>query len=197
MLSIAIKDENSHFEHGLKIIITRLTNQWRQEICFLPVDDIDRADIAFLSLDEEWLSAGCYEIPRHTRHQHRVIICSKCDKDKLMFRPCLYMLPLIYREDDVEEIGKKMVLILQKRALRSSVPATICHYCTTRNFSIAERQFLMFLASGYTSAETAQRLALSEVEAKVTRRSIMRKLQVKNEQQFLRYIRVNLSFLQN
>lgn len=63
MLSIAIKDENSHFEHGLKIIITRLTNQWRQEICFLPVDDIDRADIAFLSLDEEWLSAGCYEIP--------------------------------------------------------------------------------------------------------------------------------------
>jgi fimbrial protein FimW len=55
----------------------------------------------------------------------------------------------------------------------------------------------MFLASGYTSAETAQLLALSEVEAKVTRRSIMRKLQVKNEQQFLRYIRVNLSFLQN
>ncbi|MNI33317.1 Bacterial regulatory protein, luxR family [compost metagenome] len=107
------------------------------------------------------------------------------------------MLPLIYREDDVEEIGKKMVLILQKRALRTSVPATICHYCTTRNFSIAERQFLMFLASGYTSAETAQLLALSEVEAKVTRRSIMRKLQVKNEQQFLRYIRVNLSFLQN
>ena len=196
MLSIAIKEENSHFEHGLKIIITRLASQWHQEICFLAVDDIDRADIAFLSLNEDWFSAGCYEIPIHTRHQHRVIICSRCDKDKLMFRPCLYMLPLIYREDDVEEIGKKMVLILQKRALRSSVPATICHYCTTRNFSIPERQFLMFLASGYTVTETAHLLELSEVQAKATRRSIMRKLHVKNEQQFLRYIRVNLSFLQ-
>ncbi|AGR57719.1 Fimbriae W protein [Salmonella bongori N268-08] len=28
MLSIAIKEQNSHFEHGLKIIMTRLTNQW-------------------------------------------------------------------------------------------------------------------------------------------------------------------------
>ena len=197
MLSIAIKEENSHFEHGLKIIITRLANQWHQKICFLPADDIDRADIAFLSLDEDWFSAGCYEIPIHTRHQHRVIICNKCVKAKLMFSPCLYMLPLIYRADDVEEISKKMVLILQKRALRSSVPATICHYCTTRNFSIAERQFLMFLASGYTVAETAHLLALSEVQAKATRRSIMKKLHVKNEQQFLKYIRVNLSFLQS
>ncbi len=58
MLSIAIKEENSHFEHGLKIIISHLANQWHQEICFLPVEDIDRADIAFISLDEDWLSAA-------------------------------------------------------------------------------------------------------------------------------------------
>ncbi|MEF3512030.1 hypothetical protein V4S68_05555, partial [Citrobacter freundii] len=35
------------FEHGLKIIISHLSNQWHQEICFLPVENIDRADIAF------------------------------------------------------------------------------------------------------------------------------------------------------
>lgn len=197
MLSIAIKEENSHFEHGLKIIISRLANQWHQDICFLPVEDIDRADIAFVSLDEDWFSAGCYQIPVHTRRQHRVIICNGCDKDKLMFRPCLYMLPLIYREDDIDEITKKMVLILQKRALRSSVPATVCHYCTTRNFSVGERQFLMFLASGHTLAETAHLLSLSDVQARTMRRSIMKKLHVKNEQQFLRYIRANLGFLQN
>lgn len=139
MLSIAIKEENSHFEHGLKIIISHLSNQWHQEICFLPVENIDRADIAFISLDEDWLSADCYQIPIHTRRQHRVVICNRNDKDKLMFRPCLYMLPLIYREDDVEEMTKKLVPILQKRALRSNVPATICHYCTTRNFSVDER----------------------------------------------------------
>ncbi|EDU2309034.1 fimbriae biosynthesis transcriptional regulator FimW, partial [Salmonella enterica subsp. enterica serovar 4,[5],12:i:-] len=27
MLRIAIKEQNSHFEHGLKIIMTRLANQ--------------------------------------------------------------------------------------------------------------------------------------------------------------------------
>lgn len=116
MLSIAIKEENSHFEHGLKIIISHLANQWHQEICFLPVENIDRADIAFISLDEDWLSADCYQIPIHTRRQHRVVICNRNDKDKLMFRPCLYMLPLIYREDDVEEMTKKLVPILQQRA---------------------------------------------------------------------------------
>ena len=77
MLSIAIKEENSHFEHGLKIIISHLSNQWHQEICFLPVEIIDRADIAFISLDEDWLSADCYQIPIHTRRQHRVVICNK------------------------------------------------------------------------------------------------------------------------
>ena len=30
MLSIAIKEENSHFEHGLKIIISRLANERHQ-----------------------------------------------------------------------------------------------------------------------------------------------------------------------
>ncbi|HAT2600534.1 TPA: fimbriae biosynthesis transcriptional regulator FimW [Citrobacter freundii] len=197
MLSIAIKEENSHFEHGLKIIISHLANQWHQEICFLPVENIDRADIAFISLDEDWLSADCYQIPIHTRRQHRVVICNRNDKDKLMFRPCLYMLPLIYREDDVEEMTKKLVPILQKCALRNNVPATICHYCTTRNFSVDERKFLMFLASGYTLAETAHLLSISDLQAKATRRGIMKKLHVKNDQQFLRYIRAHLNFLQN
>jgi fimbrial protein FimW len=92
---------------------------------------------------------------------------------------------------------KKLVPILQKRALRSNVPATICHYCTTRNFSVDERKFLMFLASGYTLAETAHLLSISDLQAKATRRGIMKKLHVKNDQQFLRYIRAHLNFLQN
>ncbi len=49
MLRIAIKEQNSHFEHGLKIIMTRLANQWQQKIDFLPPEEIDNADIAFLA----------------------------------------------------------------------------------------------------------------------------------------------------
>lgn len=82
MLSIAIKEQNSHFEHGLKIIMTRLANQWQQKIDFLPPEEIDNADIAFLALDDDWFSAGCYQIPMHTQHQLRAIICNKCDKEK-------------------------------------------------------------------------------------------------------------------
>lgn len=195
MLSVAIKEENSHFEHGLKIIITRLAEQWHQEIQFLSVDLLDTAEIAFVSLNEDWFSADCYQVPVHTRHQQRIIICNKNEKEKLMFRPCLYMLPHIYREDDVEEITRKMVLILQKRALRHRVPPAICHYCTTRHFSILERQLLKFLAQGYPLAESAEHLSLSEHQAKSIRHRIMRKLHLKNDQQFLHYIRVNLDFL--
>ncbi|MDA8477596.1 fimbria biosynthesis transcriptional regulator FimW [Citrobacter sp. Awk 4] len=196
MLSVVIKEQNSHFEHGLKIIITRLTEQWHQEIQFLPVDVLDTADIAFVSLDEDWFSADCYQVPLHTRHQQRIIICNKIEKEKLMFRPCLYMLPHIYREDDVDEITRKMVLILQKRALRHRVPPAICHYCTTRHFSILERQLLKFIAKGYPLAESAEQLSLTEEQTKSLRRRIMRKLHIKNDQQFLNYIRVNLNFLQ-
>lgn len=63
MLSIAIKEQNSHFEHGLKIIMTRLANQWQQKIYFLPPEEIDNADIAFLALDDDWFSAGCWLLP--------------------------------------------------------------------------------------------------------------------------------------
>lgn len=54
MLRIAIKEQNSHFEHGLKIIMTRLANQWQQKIDFLPPEEIDNADIAFLP----WMMIG-------------------------------------------------------------------------------------------------------------------------------------------
>ncbi|SUH04727.1 fimbriae regulatory protein FimW [Salmonella enterica subsp. enterica] len=92
------------------------------EIDFLPPEEIDNADIAFLALDDDWFSAGCYQIPMHTQHQLRVIICNKCDKEKLMFRPCLYMLPHIYREDDVEEITRKMILILHNERFDIASP---------------------------------------------------------------------------
>ncbi|EGJ0366590.1 fimbria biosynthesis transcriptional regulator FimW [Salmonella enterica] len=195
MLRIAIKEHNRHFEHGLKIIMARLVNQWQQKIYFLPPEEIDNADVPFLALDDDWFSAGCYQIPMHTQHQLRVIICNEYDKEKLMFRPCLYMLPHIYRGDDIEEITHKRILILHKRALRHSVPSTICHYCTTRHFSVTERHLLKLIASGYHLSKTAALLSFSEEQIKSLRRSILRKLHVKTEQQFLQYISVNLHFL--
>lgn len=54
----------------------------------------------------------------------------------------------------------------------------------------------MLLASGNTLAETAHLLSISDIQARATRRRIMKKLDVKNDQQFLRYIRAHLSFLQ-
>ncbi|MEA7178528.1 fimbriae biosynthesis transcriptional regulator FimW, partial [Salmonella enterica subsp. enterica serovar Montevideo] len=33
--------------------MTRLANQWQQKIDFLPPEEIDNADIAFLALDDD------------------------------------------------------------------------------------------------------------------------------------------------
>lgn len=54
MLSIAIKEENSHFEHGLKIIISHLANQWHQEISFC----LSRRSIAPTSRLSHWMKIG-------------------------------------------------------------------------------------------------------------------------------------------
>ncbi|MDI5454493.1 hypothetical protein MJM04_33130, partial [Salmonella enterica subsp. enterica serovar Cerro] len=54
------KEQNSHFEHGLKIIMTRLANQWQQKIDFLPPEEIDNADIAFLVESKKAISDVVY-----------------------------------------------------------------------------------------------------------------------------------------
>lgn len=173
MLSIAIKEENSHFEHGLKIIISHLANQWHQEICFLPVENIDRADIAFISP----MKIGSAPIAIRFRSIPAANTGLSSATETIKISWCSGPACTCCRWSIGKMTLRKWLKISPhpaKRALRNNVPATICHYCTTRNFSVDERKFLMFLASGYTLAETAHLLSISDLQAKATRRGIMK-----------------------
>ena len=104
MLTIAIREKNSHFTHGIKIIVANVCQHLKQDFCFLSPEHHKCADIVFLSLYDNWVTAECYQMPKATKSQRIILICRQKEHQNLMFRPCLYMLPVIFREDEIDEI---------------------------------------------------------------------------------------------
>ncbi len=105
MLSNAIKEQNSHLEHGLKNHRT-FSNYRQQKIDFCRQKSIRR--YRFLAPDDDWFSVGRYQIPMHVQTSATGdIACTKCDKEKpALLRPCPYAAAYL-SEDDAEEITRK------------------------------------------------------------------------------------------
>ncbi|AIR05959.1 MULTISPECIES: fimbria biosynthesis transcriptional regulator FimW [Cedecea] len=198
MLTVAICERNSHFANGIKIIIQQLCRQFSETYHFLPLAHQDVADLVFFALDDNWSTANCYKIPQTTRHQRVILICRKQDQENLMFRPCLYMLPSIYREDEVEDVRLKLAPWVDPERRRKNtlpVPTSICHYCTTRHFNLQERELLKLMACGYSLVDAAFIMHIDENVARDKRLSIMKKLNIKNQYKLMNYIKLNLPFL--
>lgn len=198
MLTFAIRETNSHFTHGLKIIIEKLCKGRKESFFFLSAEHQDVADVVFMSLEEGWISADCYKIPQTTRTQGIILICRKQEHLKLMFRPCLYMLPVIFREDEVEEITRKISHWTEpsRRGKNArNVPAHVCHYCTTRHFTVTERTVLRHLASGHSLTDIACIMQIDEENVRQQRQIIMKKLNIRNQHTLTTFIRINLVFL--
>jgi fimbrial protein FimW len=198
MLTVAIREKNSHFVHGLKIIIEKICNRRHEAFHFLPPEHHDVADIVFVSLEDNWVSADCYKIPQTTRAQRIILICRKSEHEKLMFRPCLYMLPAIYREDETDEITHKLAhwMDASRRGKNiKAVPASICKYCTTRHFTVPERELLRHIACGHSLMTAAHLMNIDEPAAREHRQAIMKKLHINNQHSLIKFIKVNLVFL--
>jgi fimbrial protein FimW len=198
MLTVAIRERNSHFAHGLKIIVERICNRRHEAFHFLAPEHHDVADMVFICLEDNWVSADCYKIPQTTKAQRVILICRKHEHEKLMFRPCLYMLPVIYREDEVEEVTRKIAHWSEpaRRGKNTrAVPTSVCKYCTTRHFSVTERELLKHIACGHTLSDAAHLMNIDEDMAREHRQAIMKKLSINNQHGLIRFIRVNLLFL--
>lgn len=198
MLTIAIREANSHFTHGLKIIIEKLCQDRKESFHFLSAEHHDVADVVFMSLENSWVNAGCYKIPQTLKTQSVALICRKQEHQKLTFRPCLAALPVIYREDEVDEIERKVAYWTAperrgKNAL--PIPRNICHNCSTRHFTVIEREVLKNLSCGHSLSDIAFILKTDEESIRKQQQTIMKKLNIKNQQQLTDFIRVNLLFL--
>ncbi len=198
MLTLAIKEKNSHFVHGLKIIIEQLCRHRREAFHILPAEHHDLADIVIVSLEDDWISADCYKIPQTTKAQRIILICRKAEHEKLMFRPCLYMLPVIFREDEPDEIAQKIAHWMDPNRRGKNtrpVPTSICKYCTTRQFTVPERELLKHIACGYSLSDAAHLMNIEEPIARLHRQAIMKKLRISNQHSLIKFIKMNLVFL--
>ncbi len=200
MLTVAIREKNSHFVHGIKIIVQQICKRRHEDFHFLPVEHHDVAEVLFVCLEDSWVSAGCYKMPRSTKTQRVILICRKDEHEKLMFRPCLYMLPTIFREDNVEEIARKIAHWTEpaRRGKNTrAVPVSVCNYCTTRHFSLPERELLKHIASGYSLCDAACLMHIDEPKAVQYHEAIMKKLRIGNQHDLIRFIKLHLFFLLN
>ncbi|MCT4714802.1 fimbria biosynthesis transcriptional regulator FimW [Enterobacteriaceae bacterium H18W14] len=198
MLTVAIREKNSHFVHGIKIIVQQICKRRHETFHFLPAEHHDVADVLFISLEDNWISADCYKMPQTTQTQRVILICRKEEHEKLMFRPCLYMLPAIFREDEVEEITHKIAhwtAPARRGNNTRAVPASVCKYCTTRHFSLPERELLRHIACGHSLCDAAYLMKIDESAARLYRQAIMKKLRISSQQGLIKFIRVNLLFL--
>ena len=198
MLTVAIREKNSHFVHGIKIIVQQICQRRHEDFHFLPVEHHDVAEVLFVCLDDNWVSADCYKIPSSTKKQRVILICRKDEHEKLLFRPCLYMLPTIFREDNVEEITHKIAHWTEpaRRGKNiQAVPISVCSYCTTRHFSLPERELLRYIASGYSLCDAAYLMHIDAPKAVQYRLAIMKKLRISNQCDLIRYIKLHLHFL--
>ena len=198
MLKIAIREKNSHFTHGIKIIVENVCHYLKKDFCFLSPEHHHCADIVFLSLDDHWVTAECYQMPAATQSQRIILICRKKEHQNLMFRPCLYMLPVIYREDEIDEITRKISGWTESARDGNNsiaVPAGICHYCTTRSFTVTERQLLCHIAKGHSLPESAYLLKMDENIARLLRKGIMKKLGIRNQYELSKFVKAHLLFL--
>lgn len=200
MLTVAIREKNSHFVHGIKIIVEQVCHQRKEAFRFLTPEHHNIADIVFMALDDNWAAAECYKIPKATKTQKIILICCKNEHQRLVFRPCLYMLPVIYREEEVDDVTRKIVHWTEPTRRGKStlaVPNSICHYCTTRSFSMPERALLKHIASGHSLENSAWLMNIDENTARLYRKSIMRKLRITNQYELMSFIKTNLLFLIN
>ncbi len=198
MLTVAIREKNSHFVHGLKIIIEQICNRRHEAFHILPAEHYDVADIVFVSLEDNWVSADCYKIPQTTKVQRVILICRKSEHEKLMFRPCLYMLPVIFREEQPEEIAQKIAHWMEpgrRGKNTSAVPSNVCKYCTTRHFTVPERELLKHFACGHSLCDAAHLMNIAEPLARQHRQAIMQKLHINNQHGLINFIKMNLVFL--
>lgn len=198
MLTIALRENNRPFAYGIKIIIEQIFSRRQEVFKFLPAEHHDLAEIVFLALEDSWISAECYKLPQITKAQRVILICRRQEHERLMFRPCLYMLPVIFREDEIDEVVKKITHWTDSaRRGRSghAVPASVCNFCTTRHFSVAERELLKHIACGHSLSDAALLMKIDVPQAHLYRKAIMKKLSINNQQSLSRFIRVNLHFL--
>jgi len=195
MLTIAIRENNSHFAHGLKIIIEKIYRQRNEDFYFLPCEEHSTADIVFMSLADNWFTADCFEIPNATKSQRVILICRHKEHQSLMFRPCLYMLPVIFREDEVDEVTRKIAHWTEagwRRNNTTAVSARICYYCTTCNFTSAERQLLIYIARGHSLQDAAHLMQIEEDTARIYRKVIMKKLKIRDQYELMNFIKIHL-----
>lgn len=198
MLTIAIRETNSHFTHGIKIIVANVCHRLKKDFCFLSPEHHHCADIVFLSLDDNWVTAECYQMPKATKSQRIILICRRKEHQNLMFRPCLYMLPVIFREDEIDEITRKIAYWIEPARHGKNtvaIPAGICQYCTTRSFTVVERQLLSHIAEGHSLKDSASLMKLDENIAKLHRKAIMRKLGIRDQYELHKFLKANLLFL--
>lgn len=198
MLTVAIKEKNTLFAQGIKIIIEQICSRRHETFHFLPFEHHDVADILFISLEDNWISSNCYKIPQTTKTQRVILICRKHEHEKLLFRPCLYRLPAIFREDDIDEVSRKIARWTNPARLGKSiraVPTGVCKYCATRHFSVSERELLRHIASGRSLCDAAKLMNIDEPAAAQHRLVIMKKLSISSQQGLIRFIKMNLLFL--
>jgi DNA-binding CsgD family transcriptional regulator len=190
MIAIAIQDGNTHFCHGIRILIDRASQKMNIPYVILPAEHADIARLLFISITRFRQYRKQWYLPCLPQHQQLVIISSRRETSGLVPYPCSSFPPRLYREESVETVSRKIGnWLLCTHLGQCLIPTTSCHRCPTHHLSPFEKRFLSLLINNYSLIRTAAILRMDNVRARALYQSIIQKLDSRSREQLRHCIR--------
>lgn len=171
MLNVIIDDENGYFAVGLKLSIEKYAYANNKTVRFLPAGCGERADIVLVSVARRaryWGRQG-----RGDMNTHTVTI-----KERRTL-PASGMSLVLFRTDDRKRLFELLTEVL--------TTYSVCGF-TRRVLTLRERQVAGYLRRGLDQSQTARVLGLSVKTVHSHKRSIMGKLMLKRNHDFMYWL---------
>lgn len=177
MIAIVIWDENTHFCHGIRILIDRISQQLKIPYAILGAEHADVSSLLFISFDNFQHYQKQLYLPCLPQQQRIVIISSRLQQPAPPSAPCLYHRPWLYREQTVEEARARITDWMLRSHAGLSLNAGIdCYRCPVHQLSHREQRFLSLMINNYSLMRSASIMQIDKSEARTLYQNIMQKL---------------------
>lgn len=191
MVSISIRDGNTHFSFGLRVYLTDLFLEIGRLACFFDSSDkLSNVDIVFHSTSPD---LGCVlAFPQVSREFNGLVffIMEGEDKQARLKSECLKSFPVIFRDDPLSVVRSKVLRQVShwQRGRYGGIISGSCATCGRARLTENEIKVIKLLSKECSLTDTAWILGKNVKTVFSQKKSAMKKLNLRNRKSFIKFI---------
>jgi DNA-binding CsgD family transcriptional regulator len=196
MLGIVIKDNNAVYALGLRLGLDQALSSRKQTVKYFDLtDDTRRCDVIFQQIDSgtDCLLATPYIQQGFKGIFFPIVERETQDKEHNEVCECLRHFPIIYRDEPLGAVVERIVRQLEcrdrvKHVEHESIIAKSCYVCGRPRLSSNEMKVIKLLSKEYSLTRIAYVLKKSVKTIFTQKKSAMKKLNLKSNQELYSFI---------